>query len=230
MSLKPKKHSDQKKIAEKMKQKKSKMNTKYQLPPYTLIVSEGVKTEPLYLEGLVNKINSQYKDLIKGKHIEIYGTGRNTRGLLKYVDKRIDNGEWSHFEKIWLVYDKDDFPEDNFDNTQIAVENRKDSLNKIKVAWSNESFELWILWHFQDYTVDNGRNDYIKKINQYIDYSKSMEDLYEEVTIVGSLEDAKTRAKKQYENFMIQGITTPSKMVPATRVYELVEELERYVH
>ena len=83
-----------------MKQKKSKMNTKYELPPYTLIVREGVKTEPLYLEGLVNKVNSQYKDLIKGKHIEIYGTGRNTRGLLKYVDKRIANGEWSHFEKI----------------------------------------------------------------------------------------------------------------------------------
>ena len=204
-----------------MKQKKSKMNTKYQLPPYTLIVSEGVKTEPLYLEGLVNKINNQYKDLIKGKHIEIYGTGRNTRGLLKYVDKRIANGEWSHFEKIWLVYDKDDFPEDNFDNTQISVENRKDLLSKIKVAWSNESFELWILLHFQDYTVDNGREDYIKKINQYIDYSKSREDLYEAVTTAGSLKDAKIRAKKQYESLVVQGITTPSKMVPATRVYAL---------
>ena len=37
-------------------------------------------------------------------------------------------------------------------------------------------------------------------------------------------------ARKQYEDFANQGIITPSKMVPATRVYELVEELERYVH
>lgn len=43
MSLKPKKHSDQKKIQAKMKQHESKMATKYQLPPYTLIVSEGIR-------------------------------------------------------------------------------------------------------------------------------------------------------------------------------------------
>ena len=94
MSLKPKKHSDRVKIAEKMKQKQSKMDTKYQLPPYTLIVSEGVKTEPLYLNGLVNKINEQYKTIAKENHILVYGTGRNTKGLLRYVDKRVANGEW----------------------------------------------------------------------------------------------------------------------------------------
>ena len=125
MSLKPKKHSDQIKIAEKMKQKQSKMNTKYQLPPYTLIVSEGVKTEPLYL---------------------------------------------------------------------------------------------------------NGRKAYIKKLNEYFDYSKTREDLFEVVTSLGSLQEAKRRAKIQYKKFMDQGITAPSKMIPATRVYEVVEELEKYSH
>ena len=34
----------------------------------------------------------------------------------------------------------------------------------------------------------------------------------------------------QYNNFMDQGITVPSKMIPATRVYEVVEELEKYLH
>ena len=228
MSLKPKKHSDQIKIAEKMKQKQSKMNTKYQLPPYTLIVSEGVKTEPLYLNGLVNKINEQYKSIAKENHIFVHGTGRNTKGLLRYVEKRVDNGEWEKYENIWLVYDKDDFPEDNFDNTQFSAEGRKD--NKIKVAWSNESFELWLLLHFQDYGVDNGRKAYIKKLNEYFDYSKTREDLFEVVTSLGSLQGAKRRAKIQYKKFMDQGITAPSKMIPATRVYEVVEELEKYLH
>ncbi len=228
MSLKPKKHSEHIKIAEKMKQKESKMNTKYQLPPYTLIVSEGVKTEPLYLNGLVDKINAQYKGLAKEKHILVYGTGRNTKGLLKYVDKRVENGEWGKYENIWLVYDKDDFPEDNFDNTQFSVEGRKNS--RIRVAWSNESFELWLLLHFQDYNADNGRVVYIEKLNQYMDYSKTREDLYQIVTDLGSLEDAKRRARNQYNNFVDKGITTPSKMIPSTRVYELVEELEKYLH
>jgi len=50
------------------------------------------------------------------------------------------------------------------------------------------------------------------------------------VTNLGSLQDAKRRAKKQYSNYVDQGITIPSKMIPATRVYELVEELEKYLH
>lgn len=228
MSLRPKKHSDQIKIAEKMKQKQSKMDTKYQLPPYTLIVSEGVKTEPLYLNGLVDKINKQYKGIAKENHILVHGTGRNTKDLLKYVDKRVANGEWEKYKNIWLVYDKDDFPEDNFDNTQFSAENR--NINKMKVAWSNESFELWLLLHFQDYGADNGREAYIKRLNDYFDYSKTREDLFEMVTSLGSLHDAKRRAKKQYSNYVDQGITVPSKMIPATRVYELVEELEKYLH
>ena len=61
LSLKPKKHSDLRKIQDKMKHKASKMNTKNKLPPYTMIVCEGVKTEPLYLKGFVEKINQQYK-------------------------------------------------------------------------------------------------------------------------------------------------------------------------
>lgn len=48
MGLKPKKHSDIKKIKEKMKVKASKMDTLNELPAYTMIVSEGIKTEPLF--------------------------------------------------------------------------------------------------------------------------------------------------------------------------------------
>jgi len=55
VSLKPKKKSDLKKIEEKMKVKASKMASMQHLPPYTMIVSEGIKTEPIYIKGLVNK-------------------------------------------------------------------------------------------------------------------------------------------------------------------------------
>ena len=228
MTLKPRKHSEQKKIAEKMKQRESRMNTRHQLPPYTLIVSEGIKTEPLYLKGFVDKINEQYRDITKEKHILVHGTGRNTKGLLKFVDKRIADGTWEKYDHIWLVYDKDDFPQDNFDNTQFSAESRTDRV--IRTAWSNESFELWLLLHFQDYHADNGRDVYIKKLNEYIDYSKAREDLYDIITKTGSLQDAKRRAGKQYDSFVERGITVPSKMIPATRVYELIEELEQYLY
>lgn len=61
MSLKPKKKSDLKKIEEKMKVKASKMASMQHLPPYTMIVSEGIKTEPIYIKGLVNKVNENIR-------------------------------------------------------------------------------------------------------------------------------------------------------------------------
>lgn len=226
MSLKPKKKSDLKKIQKKM-EKKRRVQDMDLLPPYTLIVSEGIKTEPFYLNGLVRKINRKYRNLTKQNHIEVYGTGRNTQGLIRFVDQQIQRGTWLEYRRIWLVYDKDDFPLDNFDNTQFEAEARRDV--HMSVAWSNESIELWFLLHFQDYTVNNGRRDYIERLNKYIDYSKTREDLYDVITGNGSVSDAKRRARQMYENFMIRGVSSPSKMYPATRMFELIEELEKYL-
>ena len=227
MSLKPKKHSDIQKLKEKMKVKATKMNTMNKLPEYTMIVSEGIKTEPLYLNGFVNKINEKYKCISKEPHIEVYGTARNTQGLIRFVDKMIAEGEWKRFKKFWLVYDKDDFPLDKFDNTQFEAEARKEP--DMAVAWSNESIELWFLLHFQDYCANNGRKQYIEKLNEYFDYSKTREDLYDVLMEKGSLENAKRRAKKMYQEFVDAGENSMAAMVPATRVYELVEELEQYL-
>lgn len=228
MSLKPKKHSELQKMKEKMEVKASKMNSMHKLPPYTMIVSEGIKTEPLYLKGFVDKINEKYKHITKESHIQVYGTGRNTKGLIQFVDNKYFKGDWSHFQKFWLVYDKDDFPLDNFDNTQFEAEARIKP--KISVAWSNESIELWFLLHFQDYFSNNGREQYIEKLNEYFDYSKSRDDLYDVITAKGSLEDAKRRARKMYKEFQEAGETSMSSMVPATRMFELIEELEQYMN
>ena len=46
----------------------------------------------------------------------------------------------------------------------------------------------------------------------------------------GSLADAKRRAKKiMYQEFLNAGESSMAAMVPATRMYELVGELEHYL-
>ena len=227
MSLKPKKKSDLKKIEEKMKVKASKMASMQHLPPYTMIVSEGIKTEPIYIKGLVNKVNEKYKNETRNPHIAVYGTGRNTQGLIRFVDSMINQGKWKHYEKFWLMYDKDDFPLDNFDNTQFEAEARKKP--QMAVAWSNESIELWFLLYFEDYRSDHGRIQYIENLNKYFDYSKKREDLYDILNSLGSQEEAKRRARKMYAEFVDADVASMSAMVPATRVFELVEELESYL-
>ena len=98
------------------------------------------------------------------------------------------------------------------------------------VAWSNESIELWFLLYFEDYRANNGRKQYIEQLNKYFYYSKTREDLFDVLSEKGSLEDAKKRARKMYQEFLDSEISSMSAMVPATRVFELVEELEGYLN
>ncbi len=180
----------------------------------------------MYLSGFAQEINSRYWTITGRDHIAVYGAGKNTAGLLRFVD-RMAQREWSGFDHFWLVYDKDDFPRDQFDNTQFSAEGRAGS--KIRVAWSNECIELWFLLHFQDYEADNGRKQYAKLLRNYFDYKKSRKDLYEILKQKGSLEAAIRRAKRLLLLHQERGIKSPSAMVPATRMHELVEELIRYL-
>lgn len=125
MSLKPLKVSEQKKNQEKInaKMQKKKKELLDDLPPYTYIISEGTKTEPNYISGFADAINSKYREFSSGPRILVRGTGRNTKGLLKFARTQVER-EFPQAEVVWLMYDKDDFPLDNFDNTQYSAEKR----------------------------------------------------------------------------------------------------------
>lgn len=223
MSLKPKKFSELKReqadIREKMQKKQKEIN--HVLPRYTYIVSEGTKTEPYYIESIARIINEKYREFSTGRFIVVHGIGRNTKGLLDYARTNVDK-EFPQAEVVWLMYDKDDFPLDNFDNTQYSAEDQKDA-REYRVAWSNECIELWFLLHFQELPVNVGRERYRELLKGYCDYEKNMKNIFE--ILRDKTDVAIVRAKRQHEAY---GDVAPSKMCPATRVYQLIEELRNY--
>ena len=91
-------------------------------PEYHLIVSEGIKTEPQYFKGLENDLG-RYRDKIT---LKIEGTGKNTLTLFEEAEELANRYEryGKHFSHVWIVFDKDDFPPDNFDNTADICEKR----------------------------------------------------------------------------------------------------------
>ena len=95
-----------------------------------LIVCEGEKTEPNYFR----------KFRIPGLVVQVEGLGINTMSL---VHETINLREQGDYDQVWCVFDKDDFPDKNF-NAAIALAKR----NRIRVAYSNQSFELWYVLHF----------------------------------------------------------------------------------
>lgn len=223
MSLKPLKASEQKRNQENInaKMQKKKKELLDDLPPYMYIMSEGKKTEPNYISGLTDKINQKFFDFTSGPRIFVKGTGRNTKGLLNYARKQVEE-DFPQAEVVWLMYDKDDFPLDNFDNTQYSAENKKDS-RQYRVAWSNECIELWFVLHFQELNVNNGREHYQEILRKKFNYKKNLKNIYE--LLQDKTEIAIERARRQYEAYTD---APPSKRCPATRVYELVEELQKY--
>ncbi len=223
MSNKPQKISEQKKNQARInaKMQKKKKEPLEDLPPYMYILSEGIKTEPNYISSLTEIVNRKFSDFTSGPRIIVRGTGRNTKGLLHYARKQVEQ-EFPQAEVVWLMYDKDDFPLDNFDNTQYSAEERKDK-RSYRTAWSNECIELWFVLHFQDLTVNNGREHYQEILKKACGYEKNMKNLYK--LLQDNTELAIRRAKRQYASY---GDVPPSKRCPATRVYELVEELKKY--
>lgn len=87
-------------------------------PEYHLIVAEGKETEPNYFEGLKKQINSKFPGRIS---IQIKGTGKNTKGLFNYAQS-IAVESPNDFKHIWVVFDKDDFPQKDFNETCFECE------------------------------------------------------------------------------------------------------------
>ncbi len=229
MSQKPMKKSEERKQDALQQKMQMKMQKKKQedigpIPPPMYIVSEGTKTEPNYLRDMVQQINQKHNKYATGKTIVMEGTGRNTTDLLDYAKKQVKK-QYSNVQVVWLVYDKDDFPKGNFNTTQIQAENTSGT-PQYRVAWSNESVELWFLLHFQDFPADNGREQYIKLLKKYLpDYSKNQDNVFQQLK--PHMGNAIRRAKNQYTSY--DHGATPTQRVPATRMFELVEYLETYL-
>jgi len=229
MSKKPLKRGDQKVLEEKMARKHRSTASISPLPPRSIIFCEGTKTEPNYLREIVVLINKKYRDYARRNRIElkdnidVVGTGRSTRSLLEYAVSNVTTDTVD----AWLVYDHDDFPAEQFNETPEmadAVSNK--SRVNYKVAWSNECFELWLLLHFIKLEANISRKEYVKKLKTYIpDYQKSTSDIYSRLK--DKVDVAITNAK-EIEKSYDKG-TTPSKMAPCTIVYKLVEELLSYL-
>ena len=86
------------------------------LPQRHLFVTEGTKTEPNYLNGMIDQICTCYGASCR-KQFVVYGEGDNTLGLLTKAEKHLIN-EPDGFQHVWILYDQDDFPKDRFDNAE----------------------------------------------------------------------------------------------------------------
>ena len=193
-------------------------------PQYHLIVTEGTKTEPQYFEGLKKEINDAYPNRIDIR-IEGGGDGLNTKSL---IDKAVGLQKESagKYQHIWVVFDKDDFPNEHFNE---AIEKCKELSNDdvtYHALWSNQCIELWFLLHFCYFDSDLHRTEYYPKLSAYLNskYKKNRKDLY---SVLRCHLDVAIKNSKRLMDYH-EG-KNPADKAPATTVYEIFEKLKPYL-
>ena len=204
--------------------------TEHKIKCRVLIVCEGSKTEPNYFKSFHMMENSG------GLVFEITngGGGINTTQVVEKAielrDKAVCDGK--PYDVTWAVFDKDSFDADKFDN---AIEMARS--NDIRCAWSNEAFELWYIYHFENRITSMPRTEYQKRIttlvrqnlkgkrtkNTNFVYTKNNPEMRSILKECGCDEKIAIRwAKKQSETFDNKSFHLHN---PCTKVYELVSLL-----
>lgn len=199
-----------------------------------LVFSEGEETEPHYFKGFKRAIESNpiYKNSVQLIPI---GTGRETINVVKEAEKYIQKHGIT-FAEVWCLYDKDDFPADQFNSaSRYVIElNAKYASTQVNfhAAWSNECIEYWFVLHFSNYTSNNHRAQYEEFLDRVFRqhglgaYKKNDPEIWDKLLDKGNPKNAITFSDRQLRSF---SNCQDSECAPATRVHELVKELRVYL-
>jgi len=179
--------------------------------PRILIVCEGERTEPNYFRAF--KVTNAIKD--------IRGEAMNTVSLVRRAVE-IRDAEGS-FDQVWCVFDLDDFPKQHF-NEAIRLAKKE----KVKVAYSNEAFELWYVLHFDYLQTEVNRERYKTILTERLGkkYSKLDADIYGD--LLSQQSTAIANAQRLLHDVHLQHLNASEKK-PSTTVHELVIELNKHM-
>ena len=189
-----------------------------------LIVCEGTKTEPQYFEAFSGFKHGNYVYDVKTDGGD--GSPLNVvRQAIKLRKKAKDKGE--PFDCTWAVFDKDDFKPSEFNNAIEMAER-----HNIRCAWSNEAFEIWYVYYFDDRNTAMSRTEYKKLITKRVrknsldkkfKYKKNILNIRRILCDSGNEEEAIKRAERKHK---IWGSNRQYHTHnPNTTVYKLVRLL-----
>ncbi|MCC3411023.1 MAG: RloB domain-containing protein [Microcoleus sp. PH2017_29_MFU_D_A] len=183
-----------------------------------LIVCEGEKTEPNYFRSFA--VDTK---VIK---LDIKGEGKNTRSLVEKAIELKNDSEYDESDRFWCVFDRDINGKNSNDAQNFNAAMTLAKNNGIKVAYSNDAFELWYLLHFHFYNTGISRKDYQNMLTKLLgyEYQKNSETIYEELK--NKQQDAIKHAKRL---LMEYDRPNPESDNPSTTVHLLVEELNSFI-
>jgi hypothetical protein len=203
--------------------------------PYKIESIEKIKSFLIICEGETEEEYFKSFPVITAT-VKAFAAKSSNIALVEYAEELSKLAEYKGYE-IWCVFDYD---------IDLTKENQKQDYNfaieyaqkqGFKVAYSNDAFELWYVLHYKD--VASGKIDRdvyfnflgdtwdinYRKNGKTIKFAKTVYNKLEN-DVNASQEEAIKRAKRLFE---IQKEKPYSEQNPCTTVFELVEELNKYL-
>lgn len=121
-------------------------------PHLFLIVCEDGNTEPYYFRTFEKHIPDETIFL------RAVGTGRSSKGVVEQAiveREKLAEEANKNVDEVWVVFDKDDAEKIPANTLRFTDAFKIAQEEKMKVAYSNEVFELWLLLHFSDVSSIN---------------------------------------------------------------------------
>lgn len=203
-----------------------------------LIVCEGEQTEPNYFKSF----------RISNIQVKTIGTGKNTNSLvIDAINKwKVFAEEQQYFERLWCVFDRDDFPQENYNQAFETIDIEAKILNrkykrrvgrelKIAIAHSNQAFELWYLLHYNYIDSACNRSEYKRMLSDRMGktYEKNDLKMYQTLQELSQTTNGRqgqlfaiNNAKKLRDRSLSDSTYRDN---PSTSVDILVEELNKYL-
>ena len=181
-----------------------------------LIVCEGEKTEPDYFKAF----------RMTAATVKAVGQAMNTMTLVnKAISIREADRQKKHvYDQCWVVFDKDDFPANDF-NQAIQLAEK----NGFRVAYSNQAFEYWFLLHYNLYTGPIQRSQYKDLLTKLTGMTYNKTEGFGAV-MYNLLLNRQPQAIKNADAVLAQiSHGNPAEEESSTTVQKLVKELNKYL-
>lgn len=172
-----------------------------------LIVCEGEQTEPKYFQAFQ----------VPGLVVKIEDARERGRALIAKAEQLREEDD---YDQVWCVFDRDDLLPRQINEAFQLAEQRS-----IKIAFSNQAFELWYLLHFDFHNTAITRQDYTDRLRRKLGhpYVKNSTTMYDRL-----LGMQPTAIANAHRLLALYGRWRPAEHDPSTTVHLLVEELNKH--
>jgi len=199
-----------------------------------LVVCEDIKTEVKYFNGFISE---ELKDHL---YLKSVGTGENSLGVVQQAvaERATFNSRFrKEVDETWAVFDKDDLDQSDGNRLRFESAFTLGTKEEVSIAYSNESFELWLLLHFAriDPSVALGRREIEKQLQEVVkgylgydtfQYVHGDDQIITILFEIGSESDAIERAESLLE---FHGQTSLIAANPSTTVYKLINSIRGWI-